>query len=128
MKITLSVILNFLLLSQAFYLPVKVLWLESQRSAIARDLCINRDEPQLMCQGNCYINQAVAESVEEGHAENSFPAAGQQEQRAFSPFLPGSLLFPVAPVASSLSRPSFELMACCTSLPRGIFRPPRQYV
>ncbi|MCB0565044.1 MAG: hypothetical protein KDD01_11770, partial [Phaeodactylibacter sp.] len=69
MKIFLSAILMFLFLGHVLYLPMTVLWLESQREVISRERCINRDKPELMCQGSCYINQAVADAVERGASD-----------------------------------------------------------
>lgn len=125
MKTLFPAILILLLLGQAFYLPVTVLWLEGQREAIARERCINRNEPELMCQGSCFINRAVAEAIGDAPSDKIPPAASQKEMGALGAYLPGSLLIRPAPFDIYNPRPYTQHSACTSSFIHNIFRPPR---
>jgi hypothetical protein len=54
-----------LLMVQVFRLPLQSLALEAQRDYIARTYCINLDEPELLCSGQCFIDQKLTEVIKE---------------------------------------------------------------
>ena len=125
MRILLSAILILLFLGHVLYLPMTVLWLEGQREVIAREHCVNRDKPELMCQGSCYINQAVADAVERGASDEMPPASSQEGQLFLSTFLPGSLSFPASSFEIFSPQPYYRPLAHHFTPARSIFRPPR---
>ncbi|MCB0557929.1 MAG: hypothetical protein H6573_01980 [Lewinellaceae bacterium] len=125
MKILLSAILMLLFLGHVLYLPMAVLWLEGQREVIARERCLNRDKPELMCQGSCYINQAVADAVERGASDEMPPASSQEGPLFLSTFLPGSLSFPAPSFDFFSPQPYYRPLAYYCTLTTGVFRPPR---
>ncbi|MCO6488565.1 MAG: hypothetical protein J5I98_09125 [Phaeodactylibacter sp.] len=124
MKKTFPAIFILLLLGQAFHLPLEILWLEGQREAIALRLCVNREKPELMCQGSCYINQVVSETVEQGSSGEKLPVT-QQEQQLFSVFLPAGLFFPPPPGGQPGAQPGYRPAAHFAAFAKGVFRPPR---
>lgn len=55
-------------------LPVIYLDFELRRDYIVKNLCINRDRPELKCDGKCYLSKriAAAQEKEEQNAERQF--------------------------------------------------------
>ncbi len=125
MKTALSAILTLLFLGQLLYLPVAVLWLEGKRDIIAREFCVNQDEPELMCQGSCHINRVVARAMENAPYEEMPLAPSQKEPAQLSVFLPGSIHFPAAPSDHLSLRPFYRPKAIFFTSIQGVFRPPR---
>ncbi|MCB0546693.1 MAG: hypothetical protein KDD19_03845 [Phaeodactylibacter sp.] len=125
MKAALPTILIVLLLGQVAYLPVTVFWLEARRAVIAQQYCINQGQPELMCQGSCFINQVVADAMENGPADEMPPASVQKEPTLFSVFLPVGLALPPAPSETFSPQPYFHTSILFFTLVRSVFRPPR---
>jgi len=125
MKLILSAILILILAGPVVYLPATILWLEAQRETIARDFCINRDEPELMCQGSCFINQAVTKAMESGPSGEIPPVPSQKKQVHFSALLPAGLLYPATPSESFHPQPCYRPLALFITPIHSIFRPPR---
>lgn len=125
MKTALPAILTLLLLGQVLYLPLAVLWLEGRRDIIAREFCVNRDEPELMCQGSCHINRVVARAVEPPPADEMPPASSQKEPAQLAVFLPESVHFPAAPSDYLSPQPGYRPKAIFFTTVQGVFRPPR---
>ena len=125
MKAALPAILIVLLASQVAYLPVTALWLETSRPVIAQKYCINQGQPELMCQGSCYINQIIADAMENGPADEAPPASVPKELALFSAFLPEGLSFPLASFDNFSPQPYFQLSILFHTPVQSIFRPPR---
>ena len=125
MKTALSVLLIALIAGQVAYLPLLSAWLENRRDIIAQELCINRNRPELMCQGSCHINQVISDAMENGPSDEMPPASSQKEQNLFSVFLPGSIAFPAAPSAVLSPQPCYWHLAVPSIFNQSIFRPPR---
>jgi len=58
-------IVLLLLILQALRLPLQSVALEVQRDYIARTYCVNLDEPELLCSGQCFIDQRLSETIKE---------------------------------------------------------------
>jgi len=63
MRTGIGIAILVLLVLQAFRLPLQSLALEAQRDYIARTYCINLDEPELLCSGQCFIGRKLAENL-----------------------------------------------------------------
>lgn len=66
--------LLFLMLVKAWVMPLLYLDYELRRDYIIKNLCVNRNRPQLHCNGKCYLAKRLADSreQEERQAEQSF--------------------------------------------------------
>ncbi len=66
--------LLFLMLVKAWVMPLLYLDYELRRDYIIKNLCVNRNRPQLRCNGKCYLAKRLADSrkQEERQAEQSF--------------------------------------------------------
>jgi len=120
-KKTIAVILLLVFTLQTFYTSVFTVWFFANRKAITKEHCINKDKPELKCDGKCFLNKQLKENNQ--HQEEEAPLQIKQ-------LLEGSL-FTLAVINHTFSAPavvpvhtpeiagtySFNL---CTS----IFRPP----
>ncbi|MGV3538862.1 MAG: hypothetical protein ACO1OQ_03575 [Rufibacter sp.] len=75
MKRTVTILLLAVMLTQAFSKVFVLLDYQANKEFITKFLCINREKPQLHCNGKCYLMQKLKKAEQ---AEN---AAGQKEQK-----------------------------------------------
>jgi hypothetical protein len=63
-----------LMLVKVCIMPLIYLDFELRRDYIVKNLCVNRDRPQLNCDGKCYLAKriAAAQEKEQQEAEQSF--------------------------------------------------------
>ncbi len=71
MKKILSISLLFIFLCQVSYLTVLSGYLQWERAFIIENYCVNKDKPQLLCSGRCYISEVLGEELENSQDENS---------------------------------------------------------
>jgi len=119
-----SIPLLCLLLVQVLYLPSLSLWLQYQQDYIASELCENRFTPELMCAGQCYVQEVTAEAI--GQEQDAKEATVVEETRpSFSPFLLAHCRFTVERALPALHNlpPAPELRTAL--LASGVFHPPR---
>ncbi len=65
MRIFTAIFMVAIVVAQAFYnVGVTAYWL-ANRSEIAATLCINRDKPELHCDGKCYLKKKIAASTQQ---------------------------------------------------------------
>lgn len=66
-----------LMLIKAWVIPMVYLDFELRRDYIVANLCVNRNRPQLKCDGKCYLAKRIAETKkqEESRAEQDYLAS-----------------------------------------------------
>lgn len=69
-----ALFMTAIILTQAFYnVGITAYWLVN-RAKIAETLCINRDKPELHCDGKCYLKKKIAASTQQTpSSENNVP-------------------------------------------------------
>ena len=77
--------------SQAFYNAGVVGYWVANRAYIASTLCENRDQPQLRCNGKCYLKKKLA-PAQKAPVEQEFPALKKGLELAESIAIPPLLL------------------------------------
>lgn len=65
-----ALILLIIFSLQSFYSASVTAWFFVNRSSIAKEKCINKEKPQLQCNGKCYLSKKLKET-EEKKDENS---------------------------------------------------------
>lgn len=125
-KSVLAIIFLIILGIKSLMIPMIYLDFELRRDYISRNLCENRNRPQLNCDGKCYLAKKIA-------------AAQEQEERQAECDYMGKLIEVVAgyPIFESVMAPtaSIDLLAALLPTPyknalaaqavsKGIFHPP----
>ncbi len=64
MKIAISILLMILLTFQVLLKTVLVVEYSMNKAYIAATLCINRERPELCCEGKCYLQRSINKSNE----------------------------------------------------------------
>ena len=52
-----------------------ILYWKVNQTFIAKTLCVNRNKPQMHCNGKCYLYKQLKKAEEEENAKNSLPNA-----------------------------------------------------
>jgi hypothetical protein len=120
----LALFLTLLILLQSFSREVVVMDYALHRARITELFCINKDKPQLHCNGKCHLRKQLAKAAA---ADKKAPqgADGKVKYDALPPalrLLPGRVTLPAA-------RPQFRAEAAALYRYNGrggIFRPPHQ--
>jgi len=79
MRIALSISLVLLILLQSFSKVWIVLSFKLNREYIASTFCVNRDKPELLCSGKCFLNQQLKADEEQDKKTVPQKAAKNQE-------------------------------------------------
>ncbi|MCB0577832.1 MAG: hypothetical protein KDD10_00795 [Phaeodactylibacter sp.] len=125
MRPLLSIPLLTLLLLQILYLPGLSLWLEWNRSFIAGELCVNVDQPELLCSGRCYISNQMYQALEESPDDEVPAPAARENHASFFQFIVSSAAWKA--LALSVFHPSrlfFFQDEPSALFSGGVFRPP----
>lgn len=102
-------------------LMVEVLFL-AQQSHIAKHHCINRDKPDMQCNGKCFLAKRVAEvHGSHDHATLRAPLLRADWIAVSTSALLGHLVCPERAIRFPLA----ELGPSTTHVPLGVFRPPK---
>ncbi|WP_235324472.1 hypothetical protein [Pedobacter lusitanus] len=99
---------------------------EFNKEYIASNLCINRNRPELHCNGKCYLMKKIKQAEENEKKEAARNNLSQLEVSFCQEPFTFSFL---DPSALSISDPSFSVYAYLYTNPyiRNIFRPPRLF-
>lgn len=89
MKTILSALLMLLSLLIGFQQTIIVAHFEQNKDFIAQHFCINRDRPELQCQGSCYLKKQLQETE---HSESGPGSIRMQKTADLFPVSTGSLL------------------------------------
>jgi hypothetical protein len=95
-KKIIAVILLLVFTLQTFYTTAFTVWFYANRKAIAKELCINKNQPELKCEGKCFLNKQLKETSQ--HQDEEAPLRIKQ-------LLEGSL-FTVTTITHTLSAPA----------------------
>ncbi|PSL31534.1 hypothetical protein CLV60_103400 [Dyadobacter jiangsuensis] len=118
--------LLLLIVVKAAVMPAICLDYELRKEYITKNICVNRNRPQLHCDGKCYLAKKLAESQkqEEQSAENTYLAS--LIYQVMDTANPG--LFTLQPVPHALHTESAEFAYTSPFIPqvaaRQVFRPP----
>lgn len=96
---------------------------ELDREAIAERLCVNRDRPELDCEGACVLSRLMAEQQKR---EDSRREAALEIALSITPLVADAARVP-APVAGAAAAPmAVATLGFAEGVPAGVDRPPRQ--
>lgn len=72
-----------------------VIWVSFKlnQNFIARELCVNRNKPEMHCNGKCFLAKKIAEAKER-KASREAPVPEPDEQKQILCFLPGIKALP----------------------------------
>lgn len=70
---------------QTFYTSAFTVWFYANRKAIAKEHCINKNRPELKCDGKCFLNRKMREASQ--HEDEEAPLHVKQQLES-SPFTP----------------------------------------
>lgn len=94
---------------------------------IAEVLCINRDEPILMCSGNCYLSSQLAATEEKEQQE--VPQTLQEKVEVLAYCMEAVLgLFPAPVPVSRQPLIGYETSFYAFAFVTGIFHPPQHHL
>ncbi|MBK8140888.1 MAG: hypothetical protein IPK57_07595 [Chitinophagaceae bacterium] len=69
MKKVIAIILVFIFSFQLFYATGFAIWFFANRTTIAKEHCINKDRPELKCDGKCFLNKKIKETEQHQNEE-----------------------------------------------------------
>ena len=69
MKKVIAIILVFIFSFQLFYTTGFTIWFFANRTTIAKEYCINKDRPELKCDGKCFLNNKIKETEQHQNEE-----------------------------------------------------------
>jgi hypothetical protein len=91
-----ALILLLVFTLQTFYASAFTVWFYANRKAIAKEHCINKNRPELKCDGKCFLKMKMQQN--EQHQDEEAPLHVKQMLEG-NPFTPAaSLHLPAAPV------------------------------
>jgi hypothetical protein len=61
-KKSIALILLLIFTLQTFYASGFTIWFYANRAAIAKEHCINKNRPELKCDGKCFLNKKMREA------------------------------------------------------------------
>ena len=121
-RIALSILFLICILGQSLYLPMLSVWLELNRDYISENLCINRFEPELMCSGQCYIDDLTIEAAEADPEE--LPGVQSEQRIPISLISPTSYDLALFTPEQMLVPDPLYLHSYSFQYVEGVFRPP----
>ncbi|MBN8688680.1 MAG: hypothetical protein J0M10_16800 [Chitinophagales bacterium] len=77
MKKAIAFILLLVFTVQSCYASVFTLWFYANRKAIAAEHCINKDRPELKCDGKCFLKMKLQENSQ--HQDEDAPLQVKQQ-------------------------------------------------
>ena len=111
-----------LVLLQTFGQELRVVEYQLQKERITELFCVNKDKPQLQCQGKCYLAKQLRRAAD---AESKTPNAGFFKMKFEA--LPTAWALPARPVAYPVPAPRFAPRAAAAyafTPAHGVFHPP----
>jgi hypothetical protein len=96
---------------------------ELDREAIAERLCVNRDRPELDCEGACVLSRLMAEQQER---EDSRREAALEIALSITPLVSERVAVPATPAAETAAPGEGAVLAFAEGVAPGVDRPPRQ--
>jgi hypothetical protein len=64
-----AIILVIIFSFQLFYTTGFTIWFFANRTSIAKEYCINKDRPELKCDGKCFLNKKIKETEQHQNEE-----------------------------------------------------------
>jgi hypothetical protein len=122
LRFILSITLALLILLNSLGRVFIVLEYQLNKDYIAKILCINRDKPQLACNGKCHLKKQL-QKAEEQEKKTANSAEGKSEMPWLCYMASFSLQTPVFKLIPTIV--GVYLMAHTTAHPFGIFQPPQ---
>ncbi|MBA9078026.1 hypothetical protein [Rufibacter quisquiliarum] len=125
MKRTVTILLLVVMLTQAFSRLFILLEYQANKDFITKFLCLNREKPQLQCNGKCYLMKKLRKAEQ---TENTSNQKRQKQKQEITLFYQSLASYPPAfahkgsavPLAFLEGKPSGSLQA--------IFHPPQTAV
>ncbi len=68
-KKTIAIILLLLFTVQTFYAAAFTTWFFANKAAIVKQHCINKDKPELKCDGKCFLSKKLKEAEQHQNEE-----------------------------------------------------------
>lgn len=121
----LTYLLLFSVAIQPFSREMTIMSFELNRDYIIKNLCENRDRPQLHCDGKCYLAKKLKAGQEQQDSATAERVRNLSPMQWFCTDLIGiALLVPVR--YQSVNAPiSWYVEPVTNALPPGVFQPPR---
>ncbi|MCB0571317.1 MAG: hypothetical protein KDC66_16210 [Phaeodactylibacter sp.] len=125
MAVRFSILLLLITAGQALYLPGISLWLEWKKDYIARELCVNRFSPELMCSGRCYVQDVTSQALGQEDEDKAPAPVSQKEGQLLVMTLPPSAHLQLGMEGRAGAQlPAHALYAYALLLPLDFFHPP----
>ncbi len=121
-KSALTILLLVVMMLQSFSKILIVLNYQANKNFIAEYLCVNKEKPQLHCQGHCYLKKELKKAEQAGEQPNS-----QNQKQTLEITLFYQELFSLTPNYGKRLLPPLPLYQTGTLylLNSAIFHPPR---
>lgn len=113
--------MGLLVLLQTVHMGSVILGYELNKDFIANTLCINRDKPEMLCNGKCYLMQELEKSTD----SESAPANIQDIQPPVLQCEELGVMIPEAAEESSATTTGFVAVRYAFDRTGAIFHPPR---
>lgn len=118
MKKVAATILLILIIAQSFYSATIYIWYQVNREYITQAFCVNKNRPQLKCNGQCYLAKQLQE------AEERNPPQQLKEWLEINAFEPVEPITPPTVIRQQHSYGMMPEFSYSHLHPTGIFHPP----
>lgn len=128
MRTAIAILIMFSLSFQSMVKVAIVGWYELNKDYVAKNLCENRNKPQMKCCGKCYLRKQL-KKAEDGNEPNGKQAPGKLTKIEIAEFIPSQSFHLPEHFASILKQhnPRMQHMHDRLSL-MNIFHPPGVFV
>lgn len=124
LKKLISICLIFVVMLQSFSRLWIIVSFKANQEYIAKVLCINRDKPEMHCNGNCILMQRMRAADE--HEKEQLPQKLKEHEEA--PYCNDTLIWVIEPASENpaVQPPVFyDGTLHSSEFPYGVFQPPR---
>ena len=121
MNRVITILLLVVMLIQAFSKVFIVLDYQANKNYIAEFLCVNKNKPELHCEGHCYLKKELKKAEQ---AENQSASQNQKLKFDFTLYCQNLFNINLTPHSLEAAVHAPFLTAAATSRPTAIFHPP----
>ncbi|MBS1585168.1 MAG: hypothetical protein JSS82_06430 [Bacteroidetes bacterium] len=127
MRTVIAILIMFSLSFQTMVKMAIIGWYELNKEYIAKNLCENRDKPQMKCCGKCYLRKQL-KKAEDGNEANSKQAPCKLTKIEIAEFIPSQSFYLPEHFASILKQHNPRMQHMHDRLfPLSIFHPPSDF-
>lgn len=100
-----------------------IAWYQANKDYVAKELCVNKDKPQMHCNGKCYLKKQLQKVDKEQSGDKEQPVKSQKSELPVFIVTEGQLI-PYISTSSEVKKHSKYIALKGVDPLRSIFHPP----